>query len=93
MTKQYERQPRHRYFYLRVDELSDRGFNAAIEVYKLTAGYPKFIGGNYRLDTHGWAGERVEARCLVAEKCGHKLPDRYRDFPSKSVTLCDITGN
>jgi len=82
----------HRYFFLRADDLSDRGYNIGIEVYKLTKGYPKFIGGNYRIHSGSWKGDRAVARELIAEKCSHKLPDSYRDFPAKNVTLRDISG-
>lgn len=83
-----------RYFYMRADSLSDRGYNIAIEVYRLNPkGYPTFVGGNYRIQSASWRGEKPEARLILAEECGHKLDSCYKDFPAKSVELRDMLGN
>ena len=82
-----------RYFYTEVDHLSDRGYNTAVEVYLLVPkGYPVFIGANYKLSSAAWRGYATEARRIIHAKCGHKLPDCYRDFPAKNVTLKSILG-
>lgn len=83
---------KHRYFYVEADHLADRGYNKALQVYRLTKGFPEFIGGDYRQDSASWKGYPTCARLLISNKCGHKLPDEYRDFPAKSVTLRDING-
>lgn len=84
----------HKYFYIERDDLSNRGYNKGVEVYKLVpGGYPKFIGGNYSLSSAAWAGYLVSARKLVKALCGHKLPDPYRDFPAKNVSLVELGTN
>jgi len=84
----------HRYFYVEADHLvTKRGCNKAVEVFKLVPGdYPVFIGADYEMNSASWAGYKVRARQIVAEKTGHKLPDPYKDFPAKNVTLESIYG-
>ena len=83
-----------RYFYLEVDHLSDRGYTKAVEVYKVTKGYPQFIVGNYRLNSENWRGVRVEALQAISKKLGYKLRDSgYYGFKSPSRMMADINGN
>ena len=81
----------HKYFYTVRDDLSNRGYNKGVEVYKLVpGGYPKFIVVNYSLSSSSWQGYGVAARKLIAALCGHKLPVPYRDFPAKNVKLVEL---
>jgi len=84
-----------RYFYVERDDLSDRGFNKGLEVYLLQHnGYPKFIAGNYRMNSAAWKGYVTQARQLIAEKCGHRLKSVYNEsWHSKNVQLRDINGH
>lgn len=75
------------YFYREADNLSDRGCNKAVEVYRLTKGYPVFVGGNYSLMSGSWGGYIVHARDIITEKCGHKQKPRRGGFVSPSVHL------
>jgi hypothetical protein len=83
-----------KFFFIRADNLADKGYNAAVEVYSLNPGeYPKFVIGNYQLDTAGWSGEGVEARRVVAASTTHKLLNSYRDtWVGDTVQVRDIQG-
>ncbi len=51
-------------------ELSDRGYNMAIEVYELEwkTGLLKMIGADYAIQTASWKGERGNGINIIAEK-------------------------
>jgi hypothetical protein len=79
-----------RYIYLECDHLAGRGYNKAIEVYRLKAGgFPELVGACYELNSASWAGYRCEARLIVSVAGGHKLIDNsiYKGFVSKSVQV------
>jgi len=41
---------KRRYLWIEKDDLSDRGFDMAVEVYELhNDDFPHYVGGNYRL--------------------------------------------
>jgi len=80
-----------KYFYLEVNHLADRRFNKAIEVYKLTRGFPKMIGANYRMSSATWYGASPEARQIIRNKCGHQCKSIYHEsWKNKTVSMVQL---
>ena len=88
MPRKERKKPVRRYFYVECDHLADRGYTRGVEVYKLvTNKYPKFIGGNYRLDSS-----------LIHKDSALRILKNLVDFNTVDVYegrifLKDINGN
>lgn len=79
----------HKYFFIKVDYLSDRTYNTAVQVFKLTKEYPTFIGANYKLVNASNFGYAAEARKIVIDKCNHRL-DKNHSFYSDECFISDV---
>lgn len=68
------------------DNLSNRGYNQAVEVYLLRNGnFPLLIGADYEIDSASTKGYKACAIDVACKRLGHKT-DGY-EFISKNIEM------
>ena len=79
------------YIYVEKIGLADKGFNRAIQVYRIKNNVPEFLGANYRLNSAAWRGARTESHVLINELKNHKLKNGgYSGFESNNIQLLEL---
>ena len=80
-----------RYVFIEVDHLSARGYNKAIEVYLLKRyAFPEFVGGNYKIQSASWKGDRTVASEIISERHGHKLDQDGYNLLSQNIEIREL---
>ena len=73
-------------------DLSDRGYNMAIQVYELDwkTGRLQMIGSNYKIQTASWKGEQGCGIDIIAKKYPDLKCDAYRIYDNRVLNYLEI---
>ncbi len=76
----------------RCENLSDRGYNMALQVYELDwkTGRLKMIGSNYKIQTASWKGEQGCGIDIIVKKYPDLKHDGYRIKDNRILNYFEI---